>query len=662
MKISGNYHTPRYMQQNNISFCAATNPVNTSIPDVNSVNARKEINDAFNKIFEMNSKTHFVDDMHVHKIYKMISDMWMFSKYIEQIPECKNMGPDFEATQNMLVDMFKNKAYFDLDFAQRKPALDKLAEFAAQKETRNAFNKFYEGIVSFILIFNADPVEKLNKIGKENLKLLFSSKAFEPISKSIDYDNIFSIFSDSKSQKLATKNIKILEDILKNPEYKFFRDSKISIDILLFPGDIRKLMAQFLAASKANTDNDFLALSVDKTTGNFQIRYSNKKNNPTKAKTYVYDKNMNKLSESQTFVSFNGRNKGNAQVKVLDFKNNSEYKIERRYEPAYKSWNIENIVRTQYDSGGNVLWREHITPSKVDGVYSIVKMDSTNHMFLNSFVTLKERAIVINKSLVSPDGTKTNVFYDKSADGNNEKFIYRIIDKDGKKLAEKTSETKRISKYSTLYTENGKEYLVRYSPDCIRVLDKQTNRINVIDLKNILGKDSQSIKLLLKNLSATELLKLNKYIKELKKVKNNKSSYDNLAKTLSSGLDLFTFEHELGHAKNKLKHDIYALAGMHKLDFNNLIHSLSMDRQLKKIYEEERKRFFDAYPKYITDFTSYFTEITSNRTLERNLDELIAEVNAIIHVPVFTKGLYKRTHYIQENFPRTIAYLMKHKL
>ena len=91
-------------------------------------------------------------------------------------------------------------------------------------------------------------------------------------------------------------------------------------------------------------------------------------------------------------------------------------------------------------------------------------------------------------------------------------FDYIIKDKTGTLLGRQNITVKYTSRYSSVHNINGKTYKIRYSPSAIKILDKDAQKITVINLTKLLDEKSQALKRTLKQLPATELLALHKRI------------------------------------------------------------------------------------------------------------------------------------------------------
>ena len=85
---------------------------------------------------------------------------------------------------------------------------------------------------------------------------------------------------------------------------------------------------------------------------------------------------------------------------------------------------------------------------------------------------------------------------------------------------------------------------------------------------------------------------------------------------------------------------------------------LSSDKDFKKIYESEKKNFLKEYPEAQRNHIDYFI---ANEAVEGEKDrgrkETIAETNAILNTYTTNYALAMRTQYLQQHFPKTIAYL-----
>ena len=82
------------------------------------------------------------------------------------------------------------------------------------------------------------------------------------------------------------------------------------------------------------------------------------------------------------------------------------------------------------------------------------------------------------------------------------------------------------------------------------------------------------------------------------------------------------------------------------------------DKKFQKVYEEERQNFLKEFPTNERNHINYFIadEAIKGRP-DQGKKETIAETNAILNTYQSTDLLGSRTQYLQQHFPRTIAYL-----
>lgn len=86
--------------------------------------------------------------------------------------------------------------------------------------------------------------------------------------------------------------------------------------------------------------------------------------------------------------------------------------------------------------------------------------------------------------------------------------------------------------------------------------------------------------------------------------------------------------------------------------------SLTMDKDVNKAFEEEKKAFFKLYPDTQREHMDYFMNTLNHYGGETGgLSETIAESNAILSEGKSYEPLAIRSQYLQQNFPRTIAIL-----
>ena len=128
---------------------------------------------------------------------------------------------------------------------------------------------------------------------------------------------------------------------------------------------------------------------------------------------------------------------------------------------------------------------------------------------------------------------------------------------------------------------------------------------------------------------------------------------------LNVGADPFVFLHELGHAT-----DVGGKLVTEKLNKKTNKYEMYVedafrnDKKFQKVYAEERQNFLKEFPTSERDHINYFIadEAIKGRP-DQGKKETIAETNAILNTYQSVDLLGSRTQYLQQHFPRTIAYL-----
>ena len=121
--------------------------------------------------------------------------------------------------------------------------------------------------------------------------------------------------------------------------------------------------------------------------------------------------------------------------------------------------------------------------------------------------------------------------------------------------------------------------------------------------------------------------------------------------------DPFVFLHELGHATDVGGKPFGIKIENGKFDLV-VEDSLRSDEGFKEIYNKERQNFLKEFPTNEREHIDYFIadEAIPGRP-ECGKIETIAETNALLNTYQTVGLLGIRTQYLQQHFPRTIAYL-----
>ncbi len=295
----------------------------------------------------------------------------------------------------------------------------------------------------------------------------------------------------------------------------------------------------------------------------------------------------------------------------------------------------------------------------------------------------KKKGKHIEKHLTSLDGTKTDYVYANDKKGN-QYFYYRITDKDNKILYKSEKKFKVLSPKHFQSTTDGINFDILFENDRIIItkLDGSNKKIEY-KIKDYTPKDYKNFNKFLtdtKRKEETKLLDKELFLGDLAAEEGLVEKYTvdkkfvNILKNLSGSewfslsnsnvltlisdiktktahsmgkgiqispdeIRLSTLEHEIGHEK-----------------FNQL--KLCQDENLSKIYNEEKDLFLTNLPNIVTQQAGYFMR----NVMSDGLSETAAEANLIVNAPQQWENIGSRTMFLQQYFPRTIAYIAnRHK-
>ena len=254
---------------------------------------------------------------------------------------------------------------------------------------------------------------------------------------------------------------------------------------------------------------------------------------------------------------------------------------------------------------------------------------------------------IIEKNMTSIDGTKTYYRYENDPKGNRI-LDYVITDKNGKKLLNQSVTFEVIDDNHFVSSRNNKKFDIKIQGDNLIVKDLKTEQTKTLELKNF-TRDTQELVLpVLKMLPGDELFKMKeidlKALYATEKIDNAAfSPREESIMMKPKYLDVAILLHEFGHAKDRLM-------------FKEISEQINNDPKLKEIFDEEKKayreHFGDSELSKIDYFTADYHYLGAN-----SIHEGIAETNTILNTCPKNDIQSIRSHYWQQYFPRTIAYL-----
>ncbi len=368
-----------------------------------------------------------------------------------------------------------------------------------------------------------------------------------------------------------------------------------------------------------------------------------------------YDNNINKIGEED--VSYYAKN-GEVYIitKNTDYRNNTTTKVRKQFDNNGKKV-VTDEVRIIRDKNNNLIRKEMMTHSDITGAFDqkYVYPDGTEKVISQTKKFKKFDGMeCIHKDMTSLDGTRTQ--YKLEQDNKGNKLLeYKITDKDGKVLMNLNKTMERVADNKVISSNGDKVYEMTFEPKQITIQEKGKDA-TVIPIKK--GFFSKGLKLtgekkemseLLQKLPAEQLKALASTVKVLNGTNNTKEcNMQPLSKTVNTVNEVFSVLHEIGHAVD------YRKSGLFLPDFT----TISRDDELKRIYTEEKDNFEKAYPNAQREHLDYFIDQKEHYSGKwGGLQELVAETNALRDSYTTEDGLAVRVQYLQQHYPRTIAYI-----
>lgn len=622
----------------------------------------KAIADRCKALMALNNKENFVSKkMSFLDFSKKVDGISKLNAYIESDPVLKNYGYNYDDILSDFKYACQHNIPVDFSFETRLPALENLRKFAADKNNKAIMDKLGYNFLGNIVVFNDDLVSTYSDESINNVQNLLSKKVLAPLRKGLDENVLLLLLKPHEQTKSVGRNLKIIEDCLKTNEYEFLKQNKsFNVSMLMFDGDMKKFMEALKKENASLKDGEYLRFFYNSSSNEVllrKVKHFGKGLFVTSSKRF--DKNFNLLAKENVIQGIASNGKKTMNVAVNDFSRKSDCNLRFVYDKNNKSWIMTDCTEKFKDEIGKVKELKVWKLSDVGGVYNIKTIDSFGKIKTVSSALKQNDGVHIEQNLTSPAGDKTFYKYFKSKSGKIEEFVYEIKDKNGKLLAKKESLFKRLSPNVSVSIVNGNKSRIEYFENEIRVIDEKTKKITSIDLKKLLPNGDKKIVRLLKKLTAPELLAVNQNVKVLDSIKATESFFMPGADEISSSLHRFVFEHELGHSKDSLIESLSDLVNDSKKSVMDANTKIVADEKLKKIFLSERKRFLEAKTTRLSKLASYFVTDNVERSLKKGMSEAIAEINAIVNAPAPPKWIMARTQLLKEDFPKTIAYLLR---
>lgn len=634
-----------------------------------SKQASKAISEQIKVLIDLNSQEHFLDkNLTVAKVQDNISALYDLSQQIAKSQSLSHM-----TTFEDLCDSYFQglKHGFDIHLESKKigKCISSLDKFASNPANKNIFEKIGDDLLMGIIFMGSDDVSKFEKNTLNNYTKLFNNTVFEKFLEKISPELIIKNLTEDKNSNIVSKNIDILTKKLALPEYAFISAlEKPDIDIINFNGDLNKLLDLLKSYNDRLRPSEKLDFVIDPQANEAVIAIKDEIGKDFYNKrVFVYDSHFNMLSTEGSTFGVNKDNIRTQNTNLKDLRKNTTYQIHHFYDPKTQKWILDSQIKEEKDAAGKMISREFIKLSGVEGTYNIKVMDSKGRLHTTSFAYKKpDGSVYIEKNLKSPQGIMTRVRYknkpDKNGDIQAQIMDYVIYDKDGNELAKRESALSRLNNLCTTSSVNGKVHKVYTNNDKIRVVNESTGKITQIDLNEIIKDSDRELKEFFKGLCGATLEELNDTVHSVYKASPLESSCTYEARRLDVAPDEFILHHEKGHLLSHKNGNSFVSNGFRNISFfDSNKNNFSSDKKLMKIFQEEKQEYLNSLPRRIRLYAAYFINEYLHDVKNGGLEEVVAETEALINTAKAPLWVLKRAHQLQENFPKTIAYIIKHR-
>lgn len=670
MKIESNYNILNFIllpfQKGKSNQTA---PINNTVPsslETCSSQTSKAVSDTMKALIEIQSqKGIFPKNMTFTEVGRQTENLVQLYNYSYQNPVLSKYAENFTDFTDIINNVYKYSVKTDFNPKERIPVLKKLAAFGAKPENKELFNQIGEELFNNIFVFNEDYLSKFDDKAIENVNRIMNSESLTPYKESFKQESLISLLNETKNNKIISKNISLIEKALKRPEYAFLADIEtIDPNILKYDGDLAGLLKLLKSHNATLNKGEKLKFYIDYISGETNIIIEKKEGESLIFKKGLYyDRNLKCNSTSSSIQGQMQSGQKTLNTKIKDLRNNTAYTTRELFDESRSEWVLQSHIQEQRDEAGKLIQREIIKTSNVEGAYNIKTQDAQGHIHTKSLATKNSEGTTITKNLVSPDGTISKIRYKLSPNGKNEAFGYQVSDSQGNILAEKTDYKTHLSDAHIKENINGKKYNITLYKDEIIVFDEAANKYSKLDIRKLAGSERNTFKNILKMLPAPELVSMSENLESLEHIADKESRFFHFDNKISSAADAYIIEHEYGHCKNGIKQNVSEAQKLLTFAPDEIEYKIASDKKLQQIFAEEKRAFDIKFPKPIRQYTNYFT---SNLPLKGEklgrVGETISEFNALKNMAYIPAWIMKRAHFLQENFPKTAAYLLKHVL
>lgn len=679
------------LQQSNINQYNATQnvaqtTVSLSVGNTQSEICSKEANEAIrnqlNTLIKLNAKEKFIDKkITLSKIQKDLSALYEIQKFIDSNELLKtNLDVDYGELCEYYFDGLKYRNCKDIDKDAMKKILSELSTLYKNPETEKLTQKIDQEILKYAFLGQTDIILKLNPEMIKKYCNIFNCSDLKAFFKNLEAEKIVYEIIENKNPAILEKNAETIKNLINNPEYAFLKEIKIhDPNILRYDGDIKAFFDLLKSYQNNLLKNEKLRYFIDNESKETVIRITDEVDETFKTqKNLVFDKSLKMVSMDTTVLSVNKNNQRVQNIRTIDLLNNTEYRTklieDKKFAPTSKAedkaiWILDTQIKEVKNKDGKTIKREIIKESGIDGAYNIKTIDESGKIKTKAMAYKNsDGSVYIEKNIESTDGTKTRVRFknrvSKYGEQTAEIMDYKITNAKGEEISKRENIIQQINNLHTESYVNGEKHKIYYlDKDVIRVVNQKTGKISVLNLNELVRNGDTELKGFIKTLPGSTLETISETVKAIDKVSQESAACIPQTKYLETAADRFVIDHEIGHLKSFINGNFLqeqktrVVADFFDAEKNRL----SQDPELVKIYKEEMANFVKNVPRRIRNFAQYFSDYAHTQT-NNGLEEAFAEIEALINNVKIPKFVYRRAHLLQENFPKTIAYLMQRRI
>lgn len=350
-----------------------------------------------------------------------------------------------------------------------------------------------------------------------------------------------------------------------------------------------------------------------------------------------------------------------------DANNTNARSLEALSEEIKKYDNITyNEKRGKFETG-NLL--ETITIESGD-IVSIPNITSTNKSKpLQTGEILSDGTKIITRNFTSIDGTRYENYYREEPNGSYENFL-KITDKEGNVLRDSSQKHTKISENVYMTEINGKRYKAVYSDTTLTITDETNNITKIFDIsENFISEGREEVISALKKVPANLLLAMDdlsisgiSYTTLPEEDVANNAHWDIASKEIIIGESVYLNDYRFSNKKELSDTEILS-AFLHEYghfldtDENSILQKISNNENFLKVYNEEVEEFMKNSSVLEQENIAYFTNEKDKDGIEghRSYQEMTAECIKILYCADAGPMTSRRSRYLMEHFPRTIA-------